>query len=109
MKQTINFKQFEEYLKSQEVLELKSGLITEVVEVPKSNKLLLLTVDFGEGDVRPVVTNIKKDLIDFNILLNKVTLFITNLEPASIMGIESRAMIFANQSEDKKLFFSLPL
>ncbi len=109
MKQTINFDQYkiiEEQLKG---LELKQGRIDEIAEVPKSSKLLKMTVYFGEDDTRTVVTNIKNSVSSWQELIGKKMLFITNLEPTKIMGIESKAMIFANQSEDGNLFFSLPL
>ncbi len=104
MKELIEFTKFLEISKK---LEIRVGKITNIEDVPKSSKLLKLTVDFGD-EVRTVVTNIKPQLnpSDENIiknlklslgedmsLLNKNLLFITNLMPVTMMGIESTAMI----------------
>lgn len=105
MKEQISF---EEFLELENKLEIKTGCITLVEEVEKSKKLLKLTVDFGEEDIRTVVTNIKPKLDDFMGLQGITTFFITNLKPVSIMGIESRAMILP-QSNNDVLFFAEPI
>ena len=56
MKEKIVFKEF---LEIESKLEIKIGRVVEVNEVPKSDKLLRLSVDFGPDDIRTVVTNIK--------------------------------------------------
>lgn len=89
-KQLIDFTQF---LEIESKLEIKYGKITAVEDVPKSDKLIKLTVSFGADDTRTVVTNIKTELADSKILLNQGSFFITNLKPAKMMGIESQAMI----------------
>lgn len=92
---------FEEFGSLSSKLEITSGKILEVVEVPKSSKLLQLTVEFGEDDVRSVVTNIKPLLgEDFkDMLLSKSFLFVTNLEPVKMMGVPSEAMIIPGELE----------
>jgi hypothetical protein len=50
--------EFSEFLELSAKLEIKVGKITEVEDVPKSSKLIKLTVDFGT-ETRTVVTNIK--------------------------------------------------
>jgi len=50
--------EFSEFLEIQNKLEIKVGQIINVEDVPKSNKLIKLTVDFG-NETRIVVTNIK--------------------------------------------------
>jgi len=74
-------------------VEFLVGQIREAVEVEGSEKLLRLQVDFGEENLRTVFSGIKKwysptDLID------KKTVFVTNIRPRKIMGEESQAMIF---------------
>lgn len=111
MKQEI---EFVEFLQIKEKLEIKIGEITNVEDVPKSNKLLKLTVDFGT-EVRTVVTNIKpllnptNETIAANLrkslgmsmsILGKKFPFITNLKPATMMGIESTAMIMPGDIEN---------
>lgn len=89
MKAKINFKTFTEL---SDQVEIKLGEITSVEKMDKSDKMLKLQVSFGENDVRTVMTNIGNK-VDSSELLNAVYPFITNLEPAKIMGVESNAMI----------------
>lgn len=92
---------FSEFIELEKKLEIKSGEIKEVSEVPKSNKLIKLIVDFGDDDIRTVVTNIKTALGESfkEKLEGKNILFITNLEPVKMMGIESTAMIMPGELE----------
>jgi len=118
MKELIEFSEFLEISKK---LEIKVGQIVNVEDVPKSNKLIKLTVDFGT-ETRTVVTNIKPLLnstdsqvqanlrgtlgmavsmeeLGHKALLNKKMAFITNLKPVTMMGIESTAMIMPGEIE----------
>lgn len=95
MKAKINFTEF---LAIQEKLEIKIGTITLVEEVPKSKKLLKLTVDFDEENLRTVVTNIKEHVTETD-LLRRTFAFVTNLEPVTMMGIVSEAMIMPGEIE----------
>jgi len=94
--------EFSEFLDIEKKLEIKTGKVTEVEDVPKSSKLIKLTVEFGDRfvqDTRTVVTNIKPVLgEDYKeqLLLNSF-LFITNLKPVVMMGIESTAMILPGE------------
>ena len=92
MKEQIEFAVF---LELEKKLEIKVGFVTHAEEVPKSTKLLKLTVEFGDNDRRTVVTNIKPQLGEkwHEELCPKNLLFITNLKPVTMMGIESTAMI----------------
>jgi methionine--tRNA ligase beta chain len=94
--------EFQEFMEIQAKLEIKVGLVTQVEEVPKSAKLLKLTVDFADGDVRTVVTNIKPHVKELNSLIMRKFLFITNLKPVTMMGIESTAMIVPGEIEKDK-------
>lgn len=105
--------EFSEFLEIQNKLEIKVGQIINVEDVPKSNKLIKLTVDFGT-ETRIVVTNIKPLLnsedseVQANLrgtlgmaisLIDKKMAFITNLKPVTMMGIESTAMIMPGEIE----------
>jgi methionyl-tRNA synthetase len=90
MKEKINF---ETFLAIEKQLEIKLGTIQAVEKMPKSDKMLKLTVFFSEGDERTVMTNIGNRLENVNDLMYITLPFITNLEPAKIMGVESTAMI----------------
>lgn len=82
---------FDEFLEIQSKLEIKIGQITHAERVPKSYGLKL-TVDFGEGDVRTVFTNLGKTH-EPETLIGLTMPFITNLAPSNIKGVESQAMI----------------
>lgn len=78
-------------------IELKIGKIVSAEKVEKSEKLLKLEVDFGEERWQ-VVSGIAKQYSPEQVL-NKSFVFITNLEPRQILGLESAAMILAADLE----------
>jgi methionyl-tRNA synthetase len=84
--------EFEEFMEMTRRLEIKMGTIVNLERVPKSDKMLKLTVFFG-GEEVTVATNIGNKLEDPNVLIGRSFPFVTNLKPAKIMGIESHAMI----------------
>ena len=109
--------EFSEFLEIEKKLEIKYGMITSSEEVPKSKKLLKLTVEFGtvdKPDTRTVVTNIKESLIHCNLtstpasyLIGAGTFFVTNLKPVMIMGIESTAMICPLKTDEGEMKFGV--
>ena len=94
--------EFSEFLDASSKLEIKTGKIISVTDVPKSDKLIKLEVDFGEDTARVVVTNIKPSLGENYVdkLEGYSFLFITNLKPVKMMGIESQAMIIPGELEN---------
>lgn len=90
--------EFSEFLELEKKLEIKVGKIISVEDIPKSKKLIKLTVKFGEEE-RTVLTNIKQYLIEIKELENKEFLFVTNLKPVTMVGIESTAMILPGEIE----------
>jgi methionyl-tRNA synthetase len=102
MKEQIEFKDF---LEIESKLEIKVGKVISFENVPKSSKLIKLQVDFGD-EVRTCVTNIKQHLnmnqLDHP-LVDMSFLFITNLKPVTMMGVESTAMIIPGEVESGKL------
>ena len=75
-------------------VEMKVGQIVKAGPVEGSDKLLLLEVDFGEDKTRTVVSGIAGH-VDLETFVGSQKIFVTNLEPRDIMGIESQAMILA--------------
>ena len=75
---------FDEFKK----VEMKVGQILKAEPVEGSDKLLQLEVDFGEDKTRTVVSGIAGH-VDLESFVGSKKVFITNLEPRSIMGIES--------------------
>lgn len=72
---------------------LKTGQVREAVPVPKSKKLLRLTVDIG-SESRTVVAGIAGSYTPEE-LLGKTVVVVTNLAPASLMGVTSEGMLLA--------------
>ena len=86
--------------------EIMVGEIKDVELIEASDKLLKLSVDFGEENLRTVVSGIRKYFEDPQALVGVRCAFATNLEPRPLMGIESQAMILAVSTENE---FSLLL
>jgi methionine--tRNA ligase beta chain len=75
--------------------EMKVGEVLSAERVPNSEKLLKLSVNLGEESPRQVVSGIAKFFSDPELLVGKKCMFVTNLEPRMLMGLESQAMILA--------------
>lgn len=86
-------------------IELRVGKILSAEKVPETDKLLKLSVDLGEGTLRQIVSGISLYFPDCSVLVGKKCMFVANLEPRVIRGIESQGMILAVSEEDGK--FSL--
>ncbi len=76
-------------------VELTVGKVLTVEKVPETDKLLKLSVDFGELGQRQVISGIALYIADHQTLVGKHIGFVTNLEPRTIKGLESQAMILA--------------
>ena len=96
LKDLINFDDFVS-------MDLRIGIIEEVSEVPKSNKLLAFKVNIGV-ETRTILSGIKKHVSMDKLIGQKVTV-ICNLAPRAIMGMESEGMILMAESPDGRLHF----
>ena len=74
--------------------DLRVAEILTAEKVEKSNKLIKMTVSLGEGDTRTVVSGISQYYKPED-LIGKHVIFVSNLKPAKLMGIESQGMILA--------------
>lgn len=74
--------------------DLRVAEILTAEKVEKSNKLIKMTVSVGEGDTRTVVSGISQYYKPED-LIGKHVIFVSNLKPAKLMGIESQGMILA--------------
>lgn len=79
-------------------IEIKIGEIIEAEKIEGSDRLLKLKVNFGQ-ETRQIISGITR-YYQPEELLNKQVAFATNLEPRSIMGLESQGMILACDSVD---------
>lgn len=85
-------------------VEIRAGKILEAVPIEGSEKLLKLTVDFGEENPRTILSGIAKYFPEGAGLPGITCGFVANLEPRPMMGFESQGMILATSGDD---FFSL--
>lgn len=86
-------------------IEIKIGEILSAEKVENTDKLLKLSVGFGEENPRQIVSGIAMYFPDPQALIGKKCAFAANLEPRVIRGLESNGMIMAVSTEDGK--FSL--
>lgn len=89
-------------------VELKVGKVMNCEPVEGSEKLLKLTVDLGEDKPRQILSGIAK-WYTADDLINNSFIFIANLEPRMMMGLESQGMILATEDEDGVAIPLVPL
>jgi len=80
--------------------ELKVATILAAEPVPKSNKLMKLTADVGEGAPRTIVAGIALAYKPED-LVGKQVVVVANLQPAKLMGVESQGMVLAASLDGK--------
>ncbi len=85
-------------------IEIKIGHILSAEKIEDTDKLLKLSVDFGEENPRQIVSGIATHFPTTEDLVGKKCAFATNLEPRIIKNIESQGMILAVSGHN---FFSL--
>ncbi|OIO81280.1 methionine--tRNA ligase subunit beta [Candidatus Pacearchaeota archaeon CG1_02_32_132] len=82
-------------------LDLRVGKILKVEDHPNADKLFVLTVDLAEDSPRTIVAGLKA-FYEKEDLEGKKAIFVVNLEPANLRGIESNGMILAASNKDKE-------
>jgi len=80
--------------------QLKVGTILAAEPVPKTDKLLRLTVDVGEEEPRTLVAGIAAAYSPDEIVGRQVAV-VANLEPATIRGVTSQGMVLAASVDGK--------
>lgn len=86
-------------------VEMKIGHILSAEKVPDADKLLKLSVDFGEEKPRQIISGIAEYFPNPEDLIGKKVPFVANLEHRTIRGLVSEGMIMAVGNSDG--FFSL--
>jgi tRNA-binding protein len=76
-----------------EAIDIRVGTIVLAEDVPKSSKLVRLTVDFGDHR-RRILAGLKQERANPKELLGRQALFVVNLEPKPMMGEVSEGMLF---------------
>lgn len=74
-------------------IDIRVGMIVSVEEVAGSDKLLRLTVDFGDHQ-RSILAGMKQEREDPREIEGMQALFVVNLEPKKMMGQVSEGMLF---------------
>jgi methionyl-tRNA synthetase len=86
-------------------IEVRVGTVKTAERVPDTDKLLRLTVDFGEeSGPRQIISGITAYVNEPEDLIEKQLAFVTNLEPRTIRGLESNGMLFAVGNDDSFAF-----
>ncbi len=86
LKETVSFEDFEK-------LDIRAGTIVSVEDVAKSNKLMKLTVDFGDH-TRSILAGIKQERANPREIEGKQALFVVNLAERNMAGEVSQGMLF---------------
>jgi tRNA-binding protein len=74
-------------------IDIRVGTIERVAEVPNSEKLVELTVNFGDH-YRRILAGIRKERPNPKALEGRQTLFVINLPPRKMAGLVSEGMLF---------------
>ena len=93
IKPHISFKEFSK-------LDVRVGTIQLVEDIPKSENLVRLTVDFGDHR-RNILVGMKKERNNPKEIEGTQALFVVNLEPREMMGELSEGMLFDIGYTDK--------
>lgn len=93
---------FEDFTK----MDLRVVEIIDAEAVPKAKKLLKLTVDMG-AEKRTVVSGIAKHYKPESVIGQKAV-YLANLKPKSIFGIESHGMLLMAEGSEGELSFMSP-
>lgn len=75
-----------------EKIDIRVGTIQKVDDVPDSDKLVRLKVDFGDF-TRTILVGMKKERENPREIEGKQALFVVNLEFRKMMGEESQGMV----------------
>jgi methionyl-tRNA synthetase len=88
-------------------LDIRVGRVTAAERMPKSDKLLKLTIDSGL-DQRTILSGIAKHYKPEDLVGKQVT-FIANLAPRKMMGLESNGMVLMAEDKDGSLRLIRPI
>ena len=75
-------------------VELKVGQVLTAERIPKSDKLLRLTVDLGEPEPRQILAGIAEHY-EPDSLVGRKLVIVSNLKPRKLRGFESQGMVLA--------------
>ena len=76
-----------------EALDVRVGTIERIEEIPRSEKLMKLTVNFGDHS-RTILAAIRKERSNPREIEGRQALFFVNLKPRKMAGETSEGMLF---------------
>jgi methionyl-tRNA synthetase len=88
-------------------IEARIGVVLSAQEIEGSEKLIKFTLDFGEESPRQILSGIKS-WYEPATLVGKKMLFVVNLAPRKMMGLESQGMLMAVDGLDGEPVFLVP-
>lgn len=83
-------------------VDLRVGKIVEIEKHPNADRLYIEKVDFGEAELRTVVSGLVEH-VPIDDLRDRMCMFICNLKPASICKVQSTAMLLVAKNETQGL------
>ena len=83
-------------------VDLRVGKIVEIEKHPNADRLYIEKVDFGETELRTVVSGLVEH-VPIDDLRDRMCMFICNLKPASICKVQSTAMLLVGKNETQGL------
>ncbi len=93
---------FDDFMK----MDIRTATVLEAVKVPKTDKLLKLTIDTGV-DTRTIVSGIAEYYTPEEMVGKQISI-LANLAPRKIKGIESKGMILMAKDESGRMRFITP-
>ncbi len=99
-----NIISYEEFKK----VEMKVGKIISVEIVENADKLYKFMVNVGEENPRQILSAIREYYSDPEFFVGKKLVFVTNLAPRMIRGLESQGMVVAVDGNEDQPIFLVP-
>jgi methionyl-tRNA synthetase len=84
------------------------GKVLVAEAVPDSDKLIRFELDFGDAEPRQILSAIREWYPEPEALVGKQLLFVVNLAPRKIRGLESNGMLMAVDGLDGAPVFIVP-
>lgn len=81
-------------------VKMQVGQILSVEPVKGSSKLLKFELDFGD-EKRQILSGMHKFYPDYEKLVNKKVIAVTNLKPRKMMGLQSQGMLLSSEKDGK--------
>ena len=86
-------------------IDLRVAKILEAVRVEGSEKLVKLQIDVGELGQRQLIAGVGK-VYELEALVGKQIVIVANLEPRTMMGLESYGMLLAADTAEGAVLLS---